>query len=149
MSQDVDVTDQPGQDPSVPPSTPSPPPPAPAYPASAYPAPAYPAQPAATSPDTVALPWGGAPASTPETDGTAVLALVLSILSWVLLPVILAIVALVLAGSASRQIEASGGARSGQGLVTATRWIAWINLLLAAMVVAFIAAFVVALAIAG
>ena len=92
--------------------------------------------------------WGP-PAPAPVTDGTAVVALVLSILSWVLLPVILAIVALILAGSASRQIQASAGARSGQGLVTAARWVAWINLLVAAMVVAFVAAFVVAIAIAS
>ena len=98
---------------------------------------------------TVAMPWG-APAPTPAsvTEGTAVVALVCSILSWVALPVVLAIVALVLARSAEREIVASGGARSGATLVTASRWIAWINLLVAAMVVAFVAAFVVAVAIA-
>ncbi|MFL6071134.1 MAG: hypothetical protein ACJ72Y_07600 [Actinomycetes bacterium] len=98
---------------------------------------------------TVAIPWGAhaaAPASV--TESSAVVALVCSILSWVALPVVLAIVALVLAHGAERQIVASGGAKSGQTLVTASRWIAWINLLVAAMVVAFAAAFVIAVAIA-
>jgi hypothetical protein len=77
-----------------------------------------------------------------------VVAVVCSVLSWIALPVILAIVALVLAASADREIAASGGAKSGSGLVTAARWIAWINLLVSAMVVAFVAAFIVAVAIA-
>ena len=101
---------------------------------------------------TEAIPWtagteAAAPA-VPSTAGTAVLALVCSVLSWTLLPVILAVAALVLARTAEGEINASGGARTGMGLVTASRWIAWINLLLAAMIVAFIAAFALAVAIA-
>jgi hypothetical protein len=84
----------------------------------------------------------------PETEGNAIVALVCSILSWVAVPVVLAIVALVLARSADRAIAVSGGTKSGTGLVRAARWIAWINLLVGAMVVAFVAAFVVAVAIA-
>jgi preprotein translocase subunit SecG len=98
---------------------------------------------------TVAVPWGTQPqAPVATTEGTAVVALVCSILSWIALPVVLAIVALVLAGSAEREIAASAGTKSGQGLVSASRWIAWINLLVAAMVVAFVAAFALAVAIA-
>jgi hypothetical protein len=82
------------------------------------------------------------------TEGTAIVALVCAILSWVAIPVVLAIVALVLARTAEREIAASAGAKSGAGLITASRWIAWLNLLLVAMVVAFVAAFVVAVAIA-
>jgi hypothetical protein len=82
------------------------------------------------------------------TEGTAVVALVCAILSWVALPVVLAIVALVLARNAEREITASAGAKSGGGLVTASRWIAWLNLLLVAMLIAFVAAFVIAVAIA-
>jgi hypothetical protein len=82
------------------------------------------------------------------TEGTAVVALVCAILSWVALPVVLAIVALVLARNAERESTASAGAKSGGGLVTASRWIAWLNLLLVAMLIAFVAAFVIAVAIA-
>lgn len=82
------------------------------------------------------------------TEGTAIVALVCAILSWVAIPVVLAIVALVLARTAEREIAASAGEKSGAGLITASRWIAWLNLLLVAMVVAFVAAFVVAVAIA-
>ena len=82
------------------------------------------------------------------TETTAVIALVCAILSWISLPVVLAIIALVLAKSADRAIEGSGGLKSGQGLVTATRWIAWIHLLVVAMIIAFVAAFFVAVAIA-
>lgn len=62
--------------------------------------------------------------------------------SWFLLPVVLAVVALVLAARAERTVAATGGV---PGLVTAARWVAWINLLVAAMVIAFVSAFVVAL----
>jgi hypothetical protein len=64
--------------------------------------------------------------------------------SWILLPVILSVIALVLAGRAEQAIEADASA-TGSGLVTAARWVAWINLLLVAMVVAFVSAFAVAL----
>ena len=99
---------------------------------------------------TEAIPWGTAPGmpTPPVTDGTAVTALICSILSWVVLPVVLAIVALVLARTSERDIVASAGAKSGMGLVTASRWVAWINLLVVGMAVAFVAAFVVAVAIA-
>ncbi len=82
------------------------------------------------------------------TEGTAIIALVCAILSWIALPVVLAIVALVLARSAEREIDRSGGQKSGEGLVTASRWVAWIHLLVVAMIIAFLAAFVVAVAIA-
>ena len=74
--------------------------------------------------------------------------MVCAILSWLALPVVLAIVALVLAGSAERSIDGSAGAKTGRSLVTATRWIAWIHLLVVAMIIAFVAAFVVAVAVA-
>ncbi len=75
-----------------------------------------------------------------QTEGTAITALVLSIASFMLwwlfgLGVILAIVALALSPSAKRKIEASGGALTGAGLVTAARIIAWINIGLTALVV--------------
>jgi hypothetical protein len=79
-----------------------------------------------------------------RTEGTSVAALVCAIGSWILLPVLLAVVALVLAGRADRAI-ATNPTASGMGLVTAARWLAGINLVLAAMVVAFVAAFTLAL----
>jgi hypothetical protein len=109
------------------------------------PAPAYQPPPAPQG-------WGASPAApvaaTATTEGTAVVALVCAILSWLVLPVILAIVALVLAGSAEGTIDRSGGQKTGRGLVNGTRWIAWIHLLVVAMIIAFVAAFVLAVAIA-
>jgi len=59
---------------------------------------------------------------------------VLSIVSFVVCPVIPAIVALVLASSAKRNIDASGGALDGAAMVTAARIISWINIGLCAAV---------------
>jgi hypothetical protein len=61
---------------------------------------------------------------------------VLSIASFVICPVVLAVVALVLASSAKAKIRASGGMVGGLGVVTAAKVVAWINIGLA---VAFIA----------
>jgi hypothetical protein len=83
----------------------------------------------------------------PRTEGTAVAALVCAILSWFLGPIVLAIVALVLARSAEKAIEAKPAELTGRGLVTGARWVAWVNLVLAAMVVAFLSAFAIALSI--
>lgn len=66
----------------------------------------------------------------PRTDGTAVAALVLSIVSWVLCPIVAAVVALVLAHVAGNKIDASGGRLSGTGLVRAAQIIAWIHIVL-------------------
>ena len=49
-------------------------------------------------------------------------------------PVVPAIIALVLAGNAQRNIDASGGALDGEGLVKAARVISWVHLALAALV---------------
>ena len=64
----------------------------------------------------------------PRTDSRAIVGLVLSLGSWMLCPVILAIVALVLAGQSDRAIAASGGWLEGRTINTATRWISWINI---------------------
>jgi hypothetical protein len=77
-------------------------------------------------------------ATGPATEGTAVAALVLSIASFVICPVIPAVVALVLASQAKGKINRSGGRVGGQGLVTAATIIAWINIGLAVAVVALI-----------
>lgn len=78
---------------------------------------------------------GGAP---PSTDGKAIVALVLSIGSFVLFPLIPAIVALVLASMSGRDISASGGQLGGAGLVTAAKVISWINIVLCVLGVVFL-----------
>ncbi len=84
-----------------------------------------------------------------QTSSNAVIAIILAALSWAFCPIIAAIVALIFAHQAHKEIEASGGQVQGQGLVTAARWVAWINIgLFTAMVV--IGGFVLLLvAIAG
>lgn len=64
----------------------------------------------------------------PETSTKAIVGLVLSILAWVLCPIIAAIVALFIAHSSDKEIKASGGSIGGAGLNTATRIISWINI---------------------
>ena len=77
-------------------------------------------------------PAGGypAPAPMPQQSSNAVVALVLSIASWVVCPIVLAIVALVVAGKAKAEIDASNGWVTGDGLVTAAKVVAWINIAL-------------------
>lgn len=84
-----------------------------------------------------------------ETEATAVVALVLSIGSWVLIPLVLAIVALILAGSADRNIKASGGIKEGTGLVQAARIISWINIAFFGLLTLVITIFVIAAVSAG
>lgn len=134
------------------------PPPAPPVPQPAAPEGGAPAQwpsagyaaPAAAAP---AYPPAGyayqQPAPVAQTSSNAVIAIILAALSWAFCPIIAAIVALIFAHQASKEIEASGGRVQGQGLVTAARWVAWINIgLVAAMLV--IGGFVLLLvAIAG
>ncbi|MBC7373501.1 MAG: hypothetical protein H7323_05870, partial [Frankiales bacterium] len=84
----------------------------------------------------------------PQTDSKAIIALVLAIASFVLLPLLPAIAALVLAGQSSRAIQAAGGRLGGAGLNTATKVIAWINIGFSALgFLAFLA--VLGLAVSG
>jgi hypothetical protein len=73
------------------------------------------------------------------TSGKATAALVLSILSFAVCPVVPAIVALVLSSSAMTEIRQSGGAVGGEGLVKAARIISWIHLALVAVGILLIA----------
>jgi hypothetical protein len=63
-----------------------------------------------------------------QTEQTAIWALVLSIAGWVCLWLFGWIPALILASSAQRSIEASGGMKEGDGLVKAARIISWIGI---------------------
>jgi len=85
-----------------------------------------------------AQPGYGAYAPPLPNEGKAVAGLVLAILSWVALPVIGAIIALVLAGMSGREIAASGGRLGGAGLNTATTWVAWLNLGLWGLLAVFV-----------
>ncbi len=89
--------------------------------------------------------WGSPPApgggvyAPPRTEGTAVAALVLSIVSWVFCPLIAAVVALVLAHVAGNKIDASGGRLTGGGIVRAAQIIAWIHIALATILMVVLA----------
>ena len=118
-----------------------------------WPSAGYVAPPAAAGayPPAYSAPGYGYAPQTPAapTSSNAVIALILAVLSWAFCPIVAAIVALIFAHQASREIEASGGRVQGRGLVTASRWVAWINIgLFAAMIL--IGGFVLLLiAIAG
>ena len=63
-------------------------------------------------------------------------ALVLSIASWVIFPIVLAIVSLVFANKAEKEIAASNGSIGGGPLVTASKIVSWVNIgLYAALVI--------------
>ena len=67
------------------------------------------------------------------TANEAIIALCAAIGSFVVLPLIAAIVALVFASRARDAIDASGGRLGGEGLVTAARIMAWVNIGLCAL----------------
>ena len=98
------------------------------------------------------LPPGyGAPgyAAPPSTETKAIVALVLAIGSFVVFPLVPAIVALCLAPGAKRDIETSGGRLTGLGLVTASKIVAWCNVALSALVVGFLVIGIAALSSSG
>lgn len=89
--------------------------------------------------------WGGegvpvAPAANlpaaQTTSGNSIVALVLSIVSWAVCPIIFAIVALVFASKADKEIAAGQGRVGGSALVLAAKILSWINIgLFAALLV--------------
>lgn len=85
----------------------------------------------------------------PQNSSSAIVALVLSIASWVVCPVIPAIVALVFASKADREIAMSNGWVTGAGMVTASKIVAWINIGLYAALAAIGVLVVVLAAITG
>ena len=68
------------------------------------------------------------PQQQPQTSSKAIVALVLAILAWTTCPVVLAIPALIFAGQAKREIAASNGWVTGDGFVTASRVMGWLNI---------------------
>lgn len=71
--------------------------------------------------------YPSAPAA-PQTSSGAIVALVLAIASWAVCPLVLAIIALVFASKADREIAASAGRIAGGGLSTAAKIVAWVNI---------------------
>jgi hypothetical protein len=122
--------------------------PPPAYPVPAEPAATWPAAyPAAVHPEPMAPP--AAPVPTGQTSSNAIVALILAVVSWAVCPIIPAIVALVLAASAAKEIAASGGRIQGQGLVTAARIVSWVNIGIWAAVLVIGAFFLMLALVAG
>jgi len=119
--------------------------------------PPQPMEPAATWPSQPA-PGTGVPVvapavvAAPATSSNGIVALVLAICSWVILPFVLgwvfAIVGLVFAGKGAREIAESEGRIGGQGFVTAARIVAWINIGVTAAL-AVLAVVVIAIVIAA
>ena len=150
------MSDPDGTDPTPggwqpPPPPPPPPPPSygtsdpPPYAGAGYQQPAYGQQQPGAAGGYGQAPYGYQPyAAPPQTEGTAVGALVASILSFVLCPVIPAIVALVMIPGARRKIADSHGRLTGESLLTAAKWISIIHL---ALFVLAILAFVVLIAV--
>lgn len=119
--------------PSAPAEWPAAPPPPPGYPAAGAPAYAYPpAYPPA-----------------PKTSSNAIIALVLSIAAWAVCPIVPAIVALVFASMASKEIDASGDRLQGRGMVTAAKIVSWINIGFYAAAIVIGAFVLILIAIAG
>jgi membrane glycosyltransferase len=83
----------------------------------------------------------------PPTSSNAIVALVLSITSWVVCPVIFAIIALVFATKAEKEITANNGRMGGGSLVLASKIFSWINIgfYAALLVLGLLAFFFVAL----
>ena len=97
--------------------------------------PAYGRQPEHTAPGYPAPAGSAYGYQGPQTDGSAIAALLCAIGAFVVFPVVPAVVALFLARTAERNIRASNGARTGQGLVTAARVVSWVHLALALLAV--------------
>jgi hypothetical protein len=89
----------------------------------------YPPQ-AAAPPPPPSYPPPGAYMPSQQQEGSAVTAMVLGILSFVICPIVLAIPAIVLGTRSRRLIDASGGALGGRGMATAGFTLGIVNLCL-------------------
>ena len=69
-----------------------------------------------------------------QTESKAIIALVCAIAAWVVLPVLPAIAALMIGKTAREQIAMSGGRLTGDGMLTAAKVIAWVNIGLSVLV---------------
>lgn len=85
----------------------------------------------------------------PQTSTSAIIALVLSIVSWTFCPLITSIIAIVLAYQADKEIRNSGGKVTGQGLSFAAKIIAWINIGVSVALIVLTVVFGLVLLMAG
>ncbi len=76
--------------------------------------------------------WAAPPVVTvvapPGASSNSIVALVLSICSWVVFPIVFAVIALVFASKAEKEIAASNGSVGGGAFVTASKIVSWINI---------------------
>ena len=72
--------------------------------------------------------YGGYGQRPAQMESSAIVVLVLAIASFVICPIIPAVVALFMCPGVRRKIQSSGGALTGEGLVTAAKIISWVNL---------------------
>lgn len=142
----ADAPGQPAAAAAYPPGYPAQPNPGQPVPPQGYPAQPYPPQP---YPGQAYPPQPYPYAPTPTTSTNAIVGLVLAVLSWVLCPIVPAIVALVLARQSDREIQASGGTVGGEGLNTATRVVSWINIGVWGTLIVVFAGFFLVLFVAG
>ena len=63
-----------------------------------------------------------------RTSSDAIVAFILSLISWIACPIVFAVVALIFAMKADKSISTSAGQVSGGGLLLAAKLIAWINI---------------------
>ena len=131
-----------GPPPAGPPTTPVPEPPVQGYGQPGYGQPGYgPPPPGYGQPGYGQPPYGAPPGygygypAGPQNDSTATAALVIAVVGFFICPPIGAIVALVLANSAQKRIEASEGRLGGLELAKAARIIAIIELALTALLI--------------
>jgi len=118
----------------------------PTWPSESTPAPASPQAPGGMTSMPVAQ--EGDPMR-PQTSTSAIVALILSIVSWTVCPLITAIVAIVLAYQADKEIRNSGGKVTGQGLSFAAKIIAWINIGVSVALIVLAVVFGLVLLVAG
>ncbi len=83
---------------------------------------------------------GMAPGAAPRCNDKALWSLVLGILSIVAFGLIAGIPAIILGGSAKREIRAAGGMQGGAGLATAGVILGWISVAMIALIVLFVLA---------
>lgn len=76
----------------------------------------------------------------PQTNSQAIISLITGLLSFVLFPLISAIVAIITGNNALREIRASNGMQTGEGMAQAGRILGWINVILISVSVCVIAA---------
>lgn len=120
-------------------------------PAAAYPAP-YPAATPSTYPSAYpsATPaYGYGYVAAPRTNSNAIASLVLGIAAWALCPVVPAIIGVVLGNKSKREIAASGGTETGEGLATAGLIVSWLNIGLYGLLIVGFLILVVAAAVSS